>query len=533
MGIKEIFENGMKELRRKSSLHKEKRVLKQKEENYEEQLRVLGQKAWEARVNIDAYADLKELLTNAQKQEDDLNARVKGLEEQKQAAEEKKKQENEQFDSQRKEVEDKKKGVDERLGAEKKVLKEAQKEVDDAKKRLGQIAAETDRLNKKAAAADTPEEEKKEIPKKLEALEKEKGELDGKVSAKTGEVGALTEKVKPIQEESDRLQQEIDKIKEKQKEVIGELDQSLSDMKKQMQESNDELKKVDKNQQENFKLLGERLAAGGVTDPGVASEMAAVQTAEKEMTDVRVGIEKLEQQGSSASRSAFWQMIGIVAGGLVLLIIIIVGLILLLKSGDKGNTAGNGDDTAGVITESKTKEPGGEKVETAEDAVKKMGEVTGMIKERSEQIHGKIVVADKETLSAALPDIRGWKMKPPSYGKQSFQGIEMSQLSAVYTGPDSREVEASILDTATASAMLQSMKIILMLNRTVENEDGYEKITTYRGMKAVEKYEKQGQRARISFIVRDRYLVHLTTRGEKSMETLKDFMAKFDFSKLK
>jgi myosin heavy subunit len=529
MGIKEIFQQGWKELRRKSALLQAKREFKQKEKVYEEQLTALGQKAWESKLDINAYENVKELLTSAQKQQDDLKAQLEDLENRKKETEEKKKQENETYNSQLKEVEEKKKGVDDRLEDEKKVLKEAQKEMDNAKKRLTEITDEKNRLNKKADDAETPEEEKKQIPGKLEALDKEKAELDETVGSRTEEINGLLEAIKPIQEESDRFKKQIDDIRDQQKQVIGELDKAISEIKKEMDGCNDKLKEVDEEQEKNFKLLGEKLAAAGVTDEAVTAEMAAVQTTEKEMAGINKEIETLEQQGSASAKSAFWQMIGIVAAGIVVLIIIIVLLSLLFKSCDKGKTADTRDDTTATVSESiEEKEK-----KTDKTAPQTMEDVTAVLKERSEKIHGKdIVVADKDTLTSALPNVRGWEMKPPAYGKQAFGQMETSQLTTTYTGPDTKEIEVTLIDTATASAVLQPLKILFSLNRTIENENGYEKITNYKGMKVFEKYDKQNKRARFSYIVNNRYIVHLDSRGDNSVKLLKDFIMKFDLSKL-
>ncbi|NIM10981.1 MAG: hypothetical protein GTO45_03255 [Candidatus Aminicenantes bacterium] len=530
MGIKEIFQQGWKELRRKSALLQAKRELKQKEKVYEEQLTALGQKAWESKLDIDAYENVKELLTSAQKQQDDLKAQLEDLENRKKQTEEKKKQENETFDSRLKEVEEKKKGVDDRLEDEKKVLKEAQKEMDNAKKRLAEITAEKNQLNKKAADADTPEEEKKQIPGKLEALDKERAELDETVNTRTEEINGLLEAIKPIQEESDKFQKQIDDIRAQQKQVIGELDKAISEIKKEMDGCKDKLKEVDEEQQKNFKLLGEKLAAAGVMDEAVAAEMAAVQATEKEMAGIHTEIETLEQQGSAAAKSAFWQMIGIVAAGIVLLIIIIVLLSMLFKSCDKGKTADTRDDTTTAAVSESAEE---KEKKTDKTAPQTMEDITAMLKERSEKIHGKdIVVADKDTLTAALPNIHGWEMKPPSYSKQTFGQMETSQLTTTYTGPDAKEIEVTLVDTATVSAVLQPLKIIISLRRTEENENGYKKISTYKGMSVIEEYDKQNKRARFSFIVKNRYIVHLDSRGDNSVKLLKDFIMKFDLSKL-
>jgi tetrahydromethanopterin S-methyltransferase subunit F len=540
MGIKEIFQEGMKEFKRKSALHKEKKELRQKQDVHEEQLTTLGQKAWEEKLNIDNYGNLKELLTNSQQEQDALDGQIKDLEQKKQETEEKKKQENENFEARIKTVEERKKGVDERLAEEKKTLKDAQKEVENLDRRLAQIAAEQDALNKKAADPQIPEEEKAGIPGKLEKLTTEKNDLDGQKTAKTASVKELVEKVTPIQEESDNLKKEIDDIRAEQKKAIGDLDEALSDIKKETDGCNTKLKEARKDQQGNFKLLGEKLSDDNVDNPAAAEEMQTVKATEKEIEDIKVEIQTLEQAGSSASSSAFWKMIGIAAGGIIAIVVIIILLAMLFKPGDK--TADKPTAEAPGSTASQTvqeeSETTGETAKqtppaTMEDAVKHMQDATGELKKRSEEIHGKIVVADKETLTAALPTIDGWTMETPSYRKHSFGQMEGSMLSVTYTGPGSQQLEVDINDTATQSALLQPVKLLFSLNRSIEHENGYEKISTYKGMKVIEKYDKQSKEASFNFIVNDRYLVKIECQGENSLELLKEFTDRFDFSKLK
>ena len=112
MGIKQIFQEGMREFKRQSALRKEKGNFSQKEKLLSEQLTEIGEKAWESKMNIDSYGNSKKLITRAQDQMDKLNSQLSELEEKKVDFENKKKEENDSFNSQHKEVEEKKKAVD-------------------------------------------------------------------------------------------------------------------------------------------------------------------------------------------------------------------------------------------------------------------------------------------------------------------------------------------------------------------------------------------------------------------------------------
>ena len=59
MGLKTIFQEGMKERKRRKSLSKVNNEFKEKEKVHAAQLTALGQKAWEAKTDISAFADLQ------------------------------------------------------------------------------------------------------------------------------------------------------------------------------------------------------------------------------------------------------------------------------------------------------------------------------------------------------------------------------------------------------------------------------------------------------------------------------------------
>ena len=556
MGIKQIFQEGMREFKRQSALRKEKRDLSQKENLLSEQLTEVGKKAWESKMDIDSYGNSKKLISRAQDQMDKLNSQLSESEEQKTNLENKKNEENESLNSQRKEVEDQKKEVDTRLNNEKKQLKDTQREISNAENRINQIGKEEDQLNTKSSAPETTEEEKSEIKKKQEALKTEKQNLEKKRDEASGTVKTFEEKIKPLEEESAKYQKRIDDIRAEQKKVIGELDESLSRVNKEISDNKSKLAEITREQDENFKQLGEKLAAAQVSDEAVAAELNAVNATEKEMEDIQLSVQSLEHQGTASSRSAMWKMIGLIAAGVAVVVAIIIVLILLLGADKKEQD----DSLAAVLSraqetttpktaaeaykqlqekiiEKKRKEDAEKSEEKTptppEEAVKKMDEVTAEIKKRSEQIQGKeIVVTDKETFISVLPDISGWKMEDTSYNRSKFGQLETSHLNTNYIGPEGQRIRVHITDTATASAALRTYKMVLSMNISRENDRGYEKISTYKDTQVIEKYTKDPPETEFVFIIKDRYLVELECEGENSLELLKNFITTFDLSKL-
>jgi hypothetical protein len=169
----------------------------------------------------------------------------------------------------------------------------------------------------------------------------------------------------------------------------------------------------------------------------------------------------------------------------------------------------------------------------AKEALEQLGKGLGGLKESSEKIQGKkIVVADEGTLKSVLADVGGWQLNNPSYSKGAFGEIETANLHATYVGPNSTEVDVNIADTGTASAMLAGLKMFFAMNIAVDNENEYQKISTYNDIPVVETYHKKTQEATFGFIVKDRYMVDLRTKGANGLDLLKEFIGKLDLSKL-
>ncbi len=521
MSIKEIFQQGIKEFKRRSALSKQKRLLGQKEKLYSQQLTALGKKAWESQVDVTAYGSLKDILSTTQEQNKQLMSQVETLEKQKQETEAKRKQENDSFETRRKEVEGKKKEVDFQVDKEKKVIKDAQKESSNAKNRLNNIAKEKEQLKQKAANASIPDLEKTEIPKKLEVFVLEEETLDKKIKEAENTIKNTNEKITPIEEESKKLQNEIDDIRDQQKEVIGELDRSITETRGKINECNNKLKELNQEQNGYFQQLGEKLASAGIGDEAVSAEFAEVRTTEKDMAGVKEQIAQLDQAETSGSRRAFWTLLGLIIAAVIVIILVIILISSWFGKGDETNDTGIKTTTPPAVSGQVFGPMGNMKT------------VTGELKKRSEQIQGKeIVTSDKAALIAVLPAVSGWTREEPKYYKDSFSQLETSHISTTYTGPDSKRIKVNITDTANASAALQTWRIIFQMNLTREDDRGYQKISTVNNIPLIEKYDKQSQEVSLGFIVKDRYIVELETQGKDSVSLLKSLIPQFNLSRL-
>jgi chromosome segregation ATPase len=555
MGIKDIFKKGIEEFKRRSALSKEQKNLKQRKRVYSEQLVTLGKKAWEEHIDIDRYGNLEKLIASTQGQLDDLNRHQKDLDNQRLQAEEKRKQENDTFDNRQKEVEADKKEVDTKLDGEKKTLKESQKDSDNAKNRLNQIAKEEETLNRKVSDTQTPDQEKSDIRTKLEGFTREKEELNKKIRAAGEIITAARAKIEPLEEQVSRYQKDIDRIREQQKSVVGALDKTINKLKSQLDEVNKKRSEAGKEQSNNFEQLGEQLSSAGSENPALGAELSAVHATENEMAAIKSEIESLEARGTDEARGAYMKMLGICAAGVVIVIALIYLLSGLFSTKKDPTQAGDlfnsqvekklpkavvdaADKYKKVITEAAKKaQENQSKTTTApkdmQEAAKDFNTATGQLKKQADKIYGKeIVITDKATLLSVLPTVSGWEVKDPDYRWQRFGQLEGAMAVATYKGPDNKEVRVTVTDTGHASAILAPYMMVFNMNIARDNEKGYERVSTYNNIRVIEKYDKRYKKGQMTFIIKGRYLVGLKHTGENSIDLLKQFIGKFDFSKL-
>ena len=521
MGLKSIFREGMKERRRKKSLRKGKNELQKKQEIYGQRLTTLGQKAWETKINIAAYADLQPRLTTAQQQLDDLAAQAEKLQKQKQTAEEERKRESERFAADQNAVEAKKKIVDGNLQEQKNALTAVQKEAEQAVNRLKAIAAERVQLEMKIAAATTPDNEKIAGQNKLAGMAIEEGELKTKIREKEEAGNAGSAKITPLQEESGRLQKQIDSIKSEQKQVVGGWDKKISTLNQEITGSSNKKKETEKTQGANYKQLGEKLAASGAGNEKINPELATVKSTQTEMESIVQGINNLEGQKDAAAVSAYKKMMAIIIAGVVLLAAIIILLLMLLSPKDKGTPLSRLFDQTGTSAKD------------MQGVAQQMEKGLSGINSASEKIQGKKIIAAAETtLKAVLPSMAGWQMENLSYGRGMVGELETAHLQADYTGPGSRKITANITDAGGASMLLVPVRMLFSMRITIDNEERYQKVSVYNDIPVAERYDKRNLEASFAIIIKDRYLIELETKAENGLELLKEFMDKLDLSPL-
>lgn len=519
MGLKTIFQEGLKERRRKRSMRSGKNQLKDKQGLYAGLLTALGRKAWEGQVAIDAFGELKAALGETKTLLDKMQAQAAELGRQKQQAENDKKRELDRLAAGQKELEENKRKLDSGLSEQKSALQSVQKEAEQAKSRLAAIEKEREQLARTAADPAANGAGKSGNPAKIAVLAQEAQGLEAKVREKEAAGKSIGEKVAPLQDEAGRLQKRIDDSRGEQKKAGGEADKKVAALAAELKTLDGRLKEAEKTQSANFNRLGEGLVAAQSKEPGIAREIAAVQGAKAEMEGIQSLLGGLERQRDEGQVSAYRKMMALLIGGALLVAAILVLLLILLapKETPRGGLGG----------------PIGAGAKGLEAIAQQMQEGFGTVNPETENTPGrKIVVAGEGDLRSVLPAPGGWQLQNPVYSRGKFGQWETASLQAAYSADDGRSVQVQITDAGSASALLAPLKLVFSLNIRVDDKDVTQRVSTYNGIPVAERFNKHDQEATFGIIYKDRYLIELKTRAGKGLDLLREFALKLDLSKL-
>lgn len=175
----------------------------------------------------------------------------------------------------------------------------------------------------------------------------------------------------------------------------------------------------------------------------------------------------------------------------------------------------------------------GKKKEEQTEQEKAM-ELVDKIKEEAENMSNEEPkeVVDAKLLKEFLPnDAAGLARKSAESEKVGAMGFMVSKAEANYKNDNGdSSIEIDIIDVAGTGALM-GMAAWSMMDMDKENENGYEKTTTYKGNKAYEKYNSKNKDGEMAVIVAKRFVV--TVRGNNvEMDKVKDTLDDIDLGKL-
>lgn len=521
MSVKSIFQEGMKERRRRRSLGQRGRELKEKEQALAARLTALGQKAWETSADISAFSGLRTSLGEAQRTIDDLRGQAEQLLKQQREAEEKRTRESSRLAAAVKEAEEGQQAVQRSLGEHKGTLQAAQREAQRSRERLAAIARERGQLQGKAAGADASEAEKDEIARGLALLEKDESSLQSSLAASEAAARPAAALVASLQEQAESARKKLDALRQEQKQALGEMDKALAALKDGLARNAEKAREAEALRGRSYRELGEKLASAPAADPNLAGEMAAVAAARSERDGIQAMIGGLERQRDQAQVSAYKKMTAILIGGALLLLAVVVALVVLLAPKQRQRPP------ASLL------QGGSEAARGLQELAGQLQKGLGGVAAASERIQGgKIEIASEKALRAALPVVPSWRLREARYNRGSHEKLETAAQQAEYAGPGGDAVHLQLTDAGTASALLAPLKMVISMGIRVDDASVMQQTATVGGLAVVERVDKKEGESTLALVHRDRYLAEIKTRSARGLPLLREFAAAMDLSRL-
>ena len=327
MGFKQIFKDGFGEFKRRSKIKRLKRKLTIREKIFSDELTLLGQKAWESKLDLSEYSCITEHIISSQNDLDSITKRQQELENQRVRIEQKRGSENDNFNSQLNAIEARKKEIDLKLVELNKESREIQKEIDRIQDRLNQIKREKEKLELKISDNQTTDEEKVPIEKKIQSIEEERNNLELKPEKSSKKKDELLESMMPFEDQSSKFQAKIDEIRKEQKTISEKYDQELKKTQREISDCQKEQKKANREKIGYFHKLGKALFSSNFVNKSVNTELSTVRNASSEIKNQEMDIKSLEESGTPESKRALWKLTGLV----VLLFVLVAGIVFVVR----------------------------------------------------------------------------------------------------------------------------------------------------------------------------------------------------------
>jgi len=177
-----------------------------------------------------------------------------------------------------------------------------------------------------------------------------------------------------------------------------------------------------------------------------------------------------------------------------------------------------------------------------ENAAKEMGEAGGKIAESAGKLADamkdmndgkKVEPVDFRDLKALLPDSLPGLTRGNVEGERSGAlGIDVAVASADYSNENGTSLSVKISDMGSLTGAMRMATLgWTMAHIDRENNDGYEKTTTFNGYKAWEKYWTSTKHGELHVLVAGRFVVEVSG-SDCEMSQIKDAAGQVDFNTL-
>lgn len=297
---------GFREIERKFSRFSLRRTMRQQSTERTVALAALGQRAWDERVDLSAFAELRDRLTALDTRAGEISQTASKLESEKSAREQERRAALETFSGRRHDVEEEKTPVDAALRVGRSRRTECAQTIAQAEARLAKIPGELAALEGGAAAPGQPNPAAQERRSRLTS---EQTDLEAKLATARAALPGLSAEESRLAAESQQYAGQIAAIDGEQKAALAKIDAELSRVQSELRGASQQASATEKDRGETFGSLGLGLYDSGTSVPALAEHVARVAAIDGARADTESALNSsLTLTGSLApgTMAKFW-----------------------------------------------------------------------------------------------------------------------------------------------------------------------------------------------------------------------------------
>ncbi|MGZ5080165.1 MAG: hypothetical protein ACXWHZ_11875 [Usitatibacter sp.] len=308
---------GSRELGRRIARLKLRRLMRQQDSDRAAALAALGQRAWQEKIDLAAFAGIRDRLQGLDARAGELSETTSKLEKEKAALEQERRTELEKFAVRRRAVEEKKNPVDAALRAARSKKGACEQVITQGQSRLAAIAGKLSSLDRDIASLGTSAAPDK--AQRLAAAEAERSRL----ASEQGNLGAQLAKAREdlpghgaeesrLAGESQKHAAQITAIEAEQKATVGHIDTSLSRIRSETQGASQQSSAVQKEQAAAFGSLGEALYDSTVRVAAIAEPVDRVAAIDRARSESRSQLDASMAESrtlAAGTMPKFWSVV--------------------------------------------------------------------------------------------------------------------------------------------------------------------------------------------------------------------------------
>ena len=166
-------------------------------------------------------------------------------------------------------------------------------------------------------------------------------------------------------------------------------------------------------------------------------------------------------------------------------------------------------------------------VEKGEKVDKQMQSVEAKIEARRKK--GDTIALDYRTMLSFIPDLPGWEADKPEGSNLTVGGVKYSTASKSFRNAKGEEISIELFDYNTSLGMLTSSTMWKNFGLESDNDDSYQKVSQYTGIKdswIYEELNKTDKITNVNYSLNDRYFLTLTLSGQTDLNYAKELAEK-------